>query len=136
MCNTKHQDTPRRKKGNHALPRNLRKKIPAPDEETLLASYMKDNGITEGRALELLGLFYKEKAYNETSELKGDTSLESPSRAAPEISKRGIFIPTTAQPMDGGLATETVALIDSRAMICCVNLKFAWEMKWPLQKLW
>ena len=45
---TKQQDAPRRKKGNHALPRNLRKKkIPAPDEETLLTSYMKNNGITE-----------------------------------------------------------------------------------------
>ena len=136
-CWTKQQDAPRRKKGNHALPQNLRKKkIPAPNEETPLVSYMKDNGITEERALELLGLFYKEKAYDETSESNGDTSLETPSRATPEISKRGIFIPTTAHPTDGGNATEMIALIDSRAMICCIDLDFAREMKWPLQKLW
>ena len=59
-----------------------------------------------------------------------------PPRGTPEISRRGIFIPTTAQPTDGGLATETVALIDSGAMICCIDLEFAREMKWPLQKLW
>ena len=97
---------------------------------------MKDNGITEERALELLGLFYKEKAYDETSESNGDTSLETPSRATPEISKRGIFIPTTAHPTDGGNATEMIALIDSGAMICCIDLDFAQETKWPLQKLW
>ena len=134
---TKQQNTPRRKKGNHALPRNLRKKkIPAPNEETPLVSYMKNNSITEERALELLGLFYRKEAYDETSELNGDTSSEPPSRATPEISKRGIFIPTTAHSMDGGNETETIALIDSGAMICCVDLKFTREMKWPLQKLW
>ena len=134
---TKQQDTLRRKKGNHALPQNQqKKKIPVPDEETLLASYMKSNSITEERALELLGLFYKEEAYNETSESNRDTSLELPSRATPEILRRGIFIPTTAQPTEGGNATEMVALIDSRVMICCINLEFAREMKWPLQKLW
>ena len=134
---TKQQNAPRRKKGNHALPRNLRKKkTPAPDKETLLMSYMRNNGITEERALELLGLFYKEEAYDETSELNGDTSLETPSKATPEISRRGIFIPTTTQPTDGGLATKTVALIDSGAMICCVDLEFTREMKWLLQKLW
>ena len=134
---TKQQDAPRRKKGNHALPRNLRrKKTPAPDEETPLASYMKNNGITVEQVLELLGLFYKKEAYDETSESNRDTTLETPSRATPEISRRGIFIPTTAQPTNGGLATETVALIDSGAMICCVDLNFAREMKWPLQKLW
>ena len=44
---TRQQDAPRRKKGNHALPRNLQKKrTPAPDEETLLASYMRNNCCT------------------------------------------------------------------------------------------
>ena len=134
---TKQQDAPRRKKGNHALPRNLRKKkTPALNEETLLASYMKSNGITEERALKLLRLFYKKEAYDETSESTGDTSLETLSRATPEISQRGIFIPTTAHPMDRGNATKTIALIDSGAMICCVDLDFAQKMKWPLQKLW
>ena len=90
----------------------------------------------EERALELLGLFYKREAYDETSESNGDTSLEPPSRATPEISQRGIFIPTTVQPSKGGNATEMVALIDSGAVICCVDLEFAQEMKWPLQKLW
>ena len=123
---TKQQDSPRRKKGNHALPRNLRRKrIPAPDEETPLASYMKNNGIMEERALELLRLFYRKEAYDETSELNRDTSLELPSRATPEILRRGIFIPTTAQPTEGGNVTETVALINSGAMICCVDLEFA-----------
>ena len=93
---------------------------------------MKDNGITEERALELLGLFYEGKAYNETSESMGDTSLESPSRATPEILKRGIFIPTYIKPTDGENATEMVALIDSGAMICCINLDFTQEMKWLL----
>ena len=97
---------------------------------------MKNNGITEERALELLGLFYKEKAYDETSKSNGDTSLETPSRATPEISKRGIFIPTYVKPTNGGNETKTIALIDSGAMICCVDLEFTREMKWPLQKLW
>ena len=97
---------------------------------------MKNNGITEERALKLLGLFYKEKAYDETSELNGDTSLETPSRATPAISKRGIFVPTNVKPTDRENATKMVALIDSRAMICCIDLDFAREMKWPLQKLW
>ena len=86
---------------------------------------MKDNDITEEQVLKLLGLFYKGKAYNETSDSDGDTSLESPSRAMPEISRRGIFIPTTAQPTSGGQATEIVALIDSGGMICCIDLKLA-----------
>ena len=29
-----------------------------------------------------------------------------------------------------------IALINSGAMICCIDLDFAQEMKWPLQKLW
>ena len=29
-----------------------------------------------------------------------------------------------------------IALIDSGAMICCVDLDFTREMKWPPQKLW
>ena len=97
----------------------------------------KENGITEEQALKLLGLFYKEKAYNETSESNGDTPSDLSSRAStPEISKREIFIPTIVQPVDRGNATETVALIDSSTMICYIDLEFTQEMKWPLQKLW
>ena len=135
---TRQLDGPGRNKGNHTLPRNLRKKkTPAPDKETPLMSYMKDNGIMEEKALELLELFYEEKrTYNETSQSKGDTSPEEPSRVAPDMSNRGIFIPTKVQPTERGWTTETITLIDSRAMMCCVDLNFAWEMKWPLQKLW
>ena len=49
---TKQRDAPRRNRGNHALPLNLRKKrTPAPEqEETPLASYM--SGQSTGRAPE------------------------------------------------------------------------------------
>ena len=36
---------------------------------------------------------------------------------------------------ENGKITETTALVDSGATICCINLHFAQRMKWPLQKL-
>ena len=32
--------------------------------------------------------------------------------------------------------TETTALIDSGATICCIDLHFTRRMNWPLEKLW
>ena len=37
--------------------------------------------------------------------------------------------------MENRKITETTALIDSRATICCINLHFVQRMKWPLLKL-
>ena len=31
---------------------------------------------------------------------------------------------------------QIIALVDSGAMICCINIDFARTLKWPLKKLW
>ena len=72
--------------------------------------------------------------------LEGRWSLRE-YRPSSDRSPLGVFLYATRnttyiKPTDRGNETKTVALIDSGAMICCVNLEFAQEMKWPLQKLW
>ena len=37
--------------------------------------------------------------------------------------------------MENGKITETTALVDSGATICCIDLHFAQRMQWPLEKL-
>ena len=37
--------------------------------------------------------------------------------------------------MENGKIAETTALINSGATICCIDLHFAWRMKWLLEKL-
>ena len=44
-------------------------------------------------------------------------------------------IPVTLYKTENGKITETTALIDSGATICCINLHFAQRMRWPLEKL-
>ena len=46
-----------------------------------------------------------------------------------------ITIPVTLYKMENWNLTETTALIDSGATICCIDLHLAWRMKWPLEKL-
>ena len=41
----------------------------------------------------------------------------------------------TLYKMENRKITETTALIDSGATICCINLHFAQRMGWPLEKL-
>ena len=44
-------------------------------------------------------------------------------------------IPVTLYKTENGKITETTALIDSGATICCIDLHFAQRMKWPVERL-
>ena len=46
-----------------------------------------------------------------------------------------ITIPVTLYKIENVKITETTALINSGATICCINLHFAKRMNWPLEKL-
>ena len=46
-----------------------------------------------------------------------------------------ITIPVTLYKMENRKITETTALIDSGATICCINLHFTQRMRWLLEKL-
>ena len=50
-------------------------------------------------------------------------------------SARAITIPVTLYKMENRKITETTALIDSGATICCISLHLARRMKWSLEKL-
>ena len=50
-------------------------------------------------------------------------------------SAQSITIPVTLYKTENGKITETTALIDSGATICCIDLHFAQRMNWPLTKL-
>ena len=50
-------------------------------------------------------------------------------------SRQSITIPVTLYKMENRKITETVALVNSGATICCINLHFVQRMKWPLLKL-
>ena len=41
----------------------------------------------------------------------------------------------TLYKIENGKIAETTALIDSGATICCIDLHFAWRMKWSLKRL-
>ena len=135
---SKHEGTPKKKKGNHSLPRNQRKKKSAPpilNNNAKLASFIKEHDISMEKALKLLGLFYNKHLGETTSKSDRDTSSDSPLEIE-TTTKQGITIPITLQPTEGGDKTKTIALVDSGAMICCININFARKMKWLLKKLW
>ena len=50
-------------------------------------------------------------------------------------SAKAITIPVTLYKMENRKITETTALINSGATICCIDLHFAQRMRWPLEKL-
>ena len=50
-------------------------------------------------------------------------------------SRQSITIPITLYKTENGKITETSALVDSGATICCINIHFVRRMRWPLQKL-
>ena len=50
-------------------------------------------------------------------------------------SRQSITIPVTLYKTENRKITETTALIDSGATICCINLHFAQRMRWPLTRL-
>ena len=47
-------------------------------------------------------------------------------------SRQSITIPVTLYKMENRKITETTALIDSGATICCIDLHFVQRMRWPL----
>ena len=50
-------------------------------------------------------------------------------------SAKAITIPVALYKTENGKIAETTTLIDSGAMICCIDLHFTQQMKWPLEKL-
>ena len=50
-------------------------------------------------------------------------------------SRQSITIPVTLYRTENEKITETSALVDSGATICCIDLHFVRRMKWPLQRL-
>ena len=48
---------------------------------------------------------------------------------------QAITIPISLYKSETRKITETTALVDSRATICCIDLHLAWKMKWPLTKI-
>ena len=129
---------PRRKKGNHSLSQNLRKKKSPPPvpTNTELASFMKEHNISVEKVLELIKPYYHGYLGETANKLDGDTSYESSPEIRTTTTKQGITIPLTLQPTEGGDKAKVITLVDSRAMICCININFTRRMKWLLKKLW
>ena len=50
-------------------------------------------------------------------------------------SRQSITIPIALYKTENGKISETTALVDSGATICCIDLHFIQRMKWPLQRL-
>ena len=96
---------------------------------------MKEHDISAEKVLELIRPYYHGYPGGSTNESDRDTSYESSLEIRTTTTKRGITIPLTLQPMEGGDKTETTALVDSGAMICCIGINFARRMKWLLEKL-
>ena len=135
---SRNEGIPRRKKGNHSLPQNLRKKkspCPAPTN-TELTSFMEEHDNSVEKVLELIKPHYHGYPGESTSESNGDTSYESSPEIRTTTTKQGITIPLTLQPMEGGDKAKVTALVDSGAMICCINIDFTRKMRWLLKKLW
>ena len=137
---SKHKGTPGKKKGNHSLPQNQRKKKLTPtelDNNARLASFMKEHDISVEKALELLGLYYAHETNMEKTK-SGSIRVTSTdfSLLTGTTLKQGITILVALQLVGGGEITQTTALVDSGAMICCADIDFARRMKWLLKKIW
>ena len=89
---------------------------------------MKEHDISVEKVLELIRLYYHGYPGGSTNKSDRDTSYESSPEIRTTMTKRGITIPLTLQPMEGGDKTETTTLIDSGAMICCININFTRRM--------
>ena len=133
---SKSKGTPGRTKGNHSLPQNQRKKkSPYPAlADTKLTSFMDKHNISAEKVLELVRPYYGYPG-GISNESDGDTSYKSSPEIRTTTKRRGVTIPLTLLPMEGGDPAKITALIDSRAMICCINIDFTRKMKWPLKKL-
>ena len=97
---------------------------------------MKEYDISAEKVLELIKPYYYGYPGETTNKLDRDTSYKLSPEIRTTMTKRGITIPLTLQPMKGGDKAKVTALIDSGAMICCVDIDFARRMRWPLEKLW
>ena len=95
---------------------------------------MKEHHASTEEVLELIKPYY-EHLGKPTNEAKGDTSHGLSPETKTTITQRGVTIPLTLQPTEGGDPAKIFALIDSGAMICCINIDFTRRTKWSLEKL-
>ena len=85
---------PRKKKGNHSLPRNLqKKKSPYPaTNHTKLASFMKEHDISAEKVLELIKPYYHRHP-GETTKIWMETPpMNHPRRLEPPLNKESPFL--------------------------------------------
>ena len=137
-CPSRNKGIPRRTKGNHSLPRNQwKKKSPCPALiNPELASFMMEHDISTEKVLELIKPYYYGYPGETTNDSDGDTSYESSPAGRNTTTKWGITIPLILQPTNRGNKAKTIALVDSGAMIDCIDINFTRRMKWPLEKPW
>ena len=90
---------------------------------------MKEHDISERKVLELIKPYYYGYPGEATNKLDGDTSFDSSLEIKTTTMKQGITILLTLQPTEGGDKAKIIVLVNSRAMICCINIDFARRMK-------
>ena len=95
---------------------------------------MKEHNISVEKVLELVKPYYGHPG-EPTNGSDGDTSYESSPEKRTTTTRRGVTIPLTLLPMEGGDSAKITVLVDSGAMICCVDIDFTRRMKWPLEKV-
>ena len=103
----------------------------------LMGNYISHNNATitweptaEEESVELVNLdFLKRRKGSVLSTPQNDKSI------LVTTSRQSITIPVTLYKTENGKITETTALVDSGATICCIDLHFGQWMKWPLLKL-
>ena len=96
---------------------------------------MKEHNISAETVLEPVKPYYHKHPGKPINKLDRDTSYESSLENRTTITRRGETIPLTLQPTEGGNPAKITALVDSRAMICCIDIDFVRRMKWSLEKL-
>ena len=120
-------------------------------EDPWVMNFMKQHNISPTQAIKMMGNYYDQPAdsWEKTSEeevnhisgflkrKRGSASLlpKDSQSVLVTTSARAINIPVTLYKTEDGKIAETMALIDSRATICCIDLHFTKRMKWPLEKL-
>ena len=89
---------------------------------------MKERNISAEKVLELIKPYYHGHPGETTNKSDGDTSYES-SLEIRTTTKQGITIPLTLQPTEGGDKAKVTALVDSGAMIYCIDINFTRKMR-------
>ena len=99
-------------------------------------SFVKKHDISAEKILEMIKPYYHGNQEKTTNELDRDTSYELSPEGRTTTAKQDFTILLILQPTEGGNKAKATALVDSGAMICCIDIDFTRRMKWPLKKLW